>query len=230
MRNEVWAARDREVLVEGPAGTGKTFQILVYLYLVADKYPGCRIAIVRKSRSSMTQTVLATLDNKVIPPYGNVRFHGSRQEYQFPNGSVIVVGGMDKASKILSAEYDVIYACEGTELFEGDWETMLTRLRNGVVPYQRAIIDCNPADAQHWLNLRADTPLMKRVATTHEDNPYYWDFDKDCYTAAGEQYVLGMLEQLTGVRYLRYRKGLWARAEGQVYDYLPTVHFLHAAG
>ncbi|GAG05846.1 unnamed protein product, partial [marine sediment metagenome] len=57
----------REVLIEGPAGTGKSRAIWEKLYAVAYKYPGCRILVVRKTRESMTESVLVTWEDKVLP-------------------------------------------------------------------------------------------------------------------------------------------------------------------
>src|SRR5690606_25567052 len=122
-----------EVLVEGPAGTGKTRAILEMLDFIARKHAGCRILLTRKTRTSMTQTVLKTFERFVQLP--DVRFHTTNQEYRYRNGSVMVIGGMDKASKILSSEYDIIFVNEGTELSEDDLETLTTRLRHGVVPF-----------------------------------------------------------------------------------------------
>jgi phage terminase large subunit len=47
-----------EVLMEGPAGTGKTRALLEKANLCALKYPGMRALLVRKTRESMTESVL----------------------------------------------------------------------------------------------------------------------------------------------------------------------------
>jgi phage terminase large subunit len=67
-----------------------------------------------------------------------------RQAYHYPNGSEVVLGGLDKPSKVMSTEYDGIYVQEAIELYENDWESLTTRLRNGVVPFQQLIADTNP--------------------------------------------------------------------------------------
>ena len=182
---EILSCRDLEVLAEGPAGTGKTLTILNKLVIAAMKYSGMRAAIVRKTRTSMTQTVLQTLEKKVLPP--NVKLHTTRQSYTFPNGSEIVIGGMDKPDKILSSEYDMIFPNEATELSIVDYETLLTRLRHGVMPYQQIIPDCNPGPKTHWLNERAQTSQMTRIKTTHKDNPHLWNGHS--WTEAGVQYL-----------------------------------------
>lgn len=213
---KIWECLDQEVLAEGPAGTAKTRTILEMLDYIARKYAGARILIVRKTRSSMTHSVMATFERFVQRP--DVHFYTTNQEYQYPNKSKIAVGGMDNPSKLLSSEWDIIYWNEATEGTENEWETLSTRLRGGVVPYQQQIADCNPDVENHWLNQRANTPKMTRIITRHEDNPLYWDASKGEYTPEGERYVKGVLDKLSGVRYLRYRKGVWASREGLVYD------------
>ena len=213
---KIWKCRDQEVLAEGPAGTAKTRTILELLDFVARKYAHARILVVRKTRTSMTHSVMATFERFVKRP--DVHFHTTDQAYKYGNGSLIAVGGLDNPTKVLSSEWDMVYCNEATELTEHEWETLSTRLRGGVVPYQQMIADCNPDVDSHWLNLRASTSKMTRIVTRHEDNPRYWDAAAGQFTEEGERYVKGVLDKLSGVRYLRYRKGVWAAREGLVYD------------
>lgn len=213
---KIWECLDQEMLAEGPAGTAKTRTILELLDYIARKYKNARILVIRKTRASMTHSVMATFDRFVQED--DVHFHTGNQAYEYPNGSMIAVAGMDKPSKILSSEWDIIYWNEATEGSENDWETLSTRLRGGNVPYQQQIADANPDVVNHWLNQRADTEKMTRIVTRHEDNPLYWDAAKGEYTPEGKRYVMGVLDKLTGVRKLRYRLGLWASREGLVYD------------
>lgn len=213
---KIWECLDQEVLAEGPAGTAKTRTILEMLDFIARKYKDARILIVRKTRASMTQSVMQTYEHFVQE--ADVHFSTVKQEYQYPNGSIIAVGGMDKPTKVLSSEWDIIYWNEATEGTQNDWEFLTMRLRAGAVPYQQLIGDCNPDVENHWLNQRANTESTTRIVTRHEDNPRYWDAAQGRYTPEGERYVKGVLDKLTGVRLLRFRKGVWASREGLVYD------------
>lgn len=213
---QLWECLDQEVLAEGPAGTAKTRTILEALDYTARKYKGARILILRKTRTSMTHSVMATYETFVKE--ADVHFHTTDQAYKFKNGSIMAVAGMDNPDKVLSSFWDIIYYNEATEGREDDWEVLSTRLRSYVVPYQQLIGDVNPDVANHWLNLRANAGKMTRIITRHEDNPRYWDESKGEYTEEGKRYVLGVLDKLSGVRYLRYRKGIWASREGLVYD------------
>lgn len=217
---ELIRSRDEEVMDSGPAGTGKTRAALFKLHKAAIKYPRMRGAIVRKTRESLTQSALVTFENKVLDQAWYQRIAQScqrriRQSYLYPNGSEIVVGGIDKPGKIMSTEFDMIYINQAEETNESDWENLLSRNRNNVMPYQQILADCNPDAPTHWIKQRANRGSLKLLESRHEDNPEY--HDGAGWTVAGELYM-ARLERLTGVRFLRLRKGVWAGVEGQIYD------------
>lgn len=223
---DIFYCKEPEVCADGAAGTGKSRGILEKMHLCMSKYPGSRSLIVRKTRESLTQSAMVTFEKFVIPENNTVKFRTAEQEYRYVNGSVVVLGGMDKASKVLSSEYDFIYVQEATELTEEDWETLVTRNRYGVMPYNQMVADCNPSFPTHWLNQRMAKGKVIRIHTDHKDNPlYYYDGD---WTEKGLAY-LSKLDALTGVRYKRLRLGIWCSAEGMIYDlwdankYLVTV-------
>jgi len=206
---KVWKCRDPEILMDGPAGTGKTLSVLFKCHIMCMKYPGARILLTRKTRASMTHTVLVTLEEKVLAQQPSLKAgarRSHRDSYRYPNGSEMICIGMDNAERIMSLEIDAVFACEATELTEDDWEKLLTRLRNGKMPYQQAIADCNPSYPRHWLKVRADEGRMSRITSRHEDNP-----------AVTKEY-LDRLSKLSGHRKARLFQGTWTAAEGLVYD------------
>lgn len=227
---QLFEHRDSEALIEGPAGTGKSYACLWKLHVAALKYSGMRALMVRKTLVSLSTSVLVTFQKRVLTSgnYGVSFFGGSKAEpaaFRYPNGSQIVVGGMDNASKVLSTEYDIIYVNEATELTLDDWENLTGRLRYGRMPYQQLLADCNPDMPTHWLNQRAIDGRVIRLLSRHHDNPDYWDHQTGDWTPRGLDYVVGKLGALTGVRRKRLLDGLWAAAEGQVYEmWDPAVH------
>lgn len=215
--------RAAEVLIVGPAGTGKSRACLEKMHAMALLSPGFRGLMLRKTQVSLTSSGLVTWRRDVVPESeraGVVWFYGGSAEepaqYRYANGSTVVVGGMDKATKILSSEYDLVYVQEATELSENDWETLTTRLRSGVASFQQLVGDCNPAADTHWLKRRCDFGQTRMLHSRHEDNPLLFT-DEGGRTVEGERY-LSILDQLTGVRYRRLRRGEWASAEGVVYE------------
>jgi PBSX family phage terminase large subunit len=214
--SRVFTNHPPELIIAGPAGTGKSRGILEYLNYCCMEWSGVRALMARKTRRSLTESGMVTLEQKVLHPSQGVRFKTSMQQYQYPNSSIIAVGGLDKPSKIMSSEWDIIYIQETTECEENDWESCSIRLRNGKLPFQQLLGDVNPGPANHWIRQREDMGSLLLLETRHEDNPMLFKRD-GTMTAEGERY-LEKLDQLTGVRYSRYRLGLWVSAEGMVYE------------
>lgn len=213
---DLLTCKDREILFEGPAGTGKTRAVLEKIFILCSKYPGTRVLIARKTYKSITQSVRVTWENHVLTGWPPIKLNIYKQEYKFPNDSVVVLAGLNEPERTKSSEWDVIYVNEGTELTEIEYETLLRGLRNNKMPYQQAIVDCNPDAPNHWLNKRAERGAMTRIIGRHQDNPNIYD-DAGNLTPEGQEYM-GVLQSLTGVRYDRLFSGKWVAAEGMIYE------------
>lgn len=205
-----------EIVLDGPVRTGKSRAWLELANAIAEKYPRSRQLFVRKTRVSLTQSILVTFERDVQPHCDVGRMSRPvRDEYRYPNGSVIVCGGMDNPDAILSTEFDLIYAFEAREFTPTDWETFITRLSNARVPYQKLVGDTNPDRPGHFLKQREANQGLLMLPTRHQDNPML--FDGGDWTEFGRHYM-ARLERLTGVRKLRLKNGIWAAAEGMVYE------------
>lgn len=206
-----------ELLLSACAGTGKSRAALEKVHLVLSKYAGARFFMARKTRASMTQSCMVTYEKEVLRPPDKVHHHKQDSEYRYPNGSTLVVCGLDDPEKIKSTEYDGGYIQEATEATKNDWEMCGSRLRSSVVPYQQLIGDCNPDKPTHWLKLREKQGLLRMFHSTLKDNPKWWDRYRNDWTPAGKAYD-GRMSRLTGVRRSRLYLGLWVAAEGVVYE------------
>ena len=203
-----------EILMEGPAGTGKTRAVLEKVNYWCMQVPGLRAFIARATRVSMTESVLVEFEDSVIDPTIGVKFIGgnrpNRTAYVYPNGSYITVAGLDNSDRIMSSQYDLCAVFEATEITESDWDKIQSRLRHNRLRYQQAIADCNPSFSSHWLNRRAmrisksGQPMMTRLLSRHEDNPTV------------TQEYLQRLDNLSGARYERLRLGLWVDESGVI--------------
>lgn len=214
---DLWAFRGREVLVAGPAGTGKSRGALEKLDNCARLYPRMRGLIARKLRTTLTQTALVTFNEKVLNEGDAERwFHHGDQEYRYPNGSVIAVSGLDDPERVKSSDYDLVYVQEATELEEDDWAMLLRGLRNNVMPYQQIMADCNPAGPDHWLKRRCTTGACTLLESQHTDNPALWDAGRSDWTPFGLEYM-NTLDSLTGYLKRRLRFGEWVAAEGMYF-------------
>lgn len=231
----LYNAEDDEILAEGPAGTGKTRTNLENLYRLCDEFPGFQGLMVRKIGVTMAASCIKEFREHVLAPGDGVRFFGGSQAepaaFKFPNGSQIVVSGMDNPDKVLSSWYDAIYVNEAADLALADWETLTTRLRGsqeGMNPVsritgqefhkRRIFADTNPTFERHWLMQRS-TPggATRLIRSKLQDNPAYYDH-KGRLTQAGEDYVR-RLDRLTGMRYERFRLGLRVGVENAIYPH-----------
>lgn len=222
--NDVMRCPHPRVLMEGPAGTGKTMALQVLSTIVCQTYPGARVLWARQTRKSMSESVLVTFENKVVGP-GSYLVAGKasrqfRSSYDFDNGSQIVLSGLDNLEKTYSAEYDLVIIFEGIETRREDVEQLLRTLRNGKWlrggnPFHQLIIDTNPGPSTHWLNVAGHEGWLHRLHSKHEDNPLLWNGTD--WTDFGREYIK-TLDGLSGARRERLRFGRWVSAEGLVYD------------
>jgi len=212
----LWENREPfEVMVAGPADTGKTWGCLSYANALLWKYPGAQGVILRKTYAALVASALRTYlrisGDTGIKPYG-----GEKPEwFDYPNGSRLWVAGLDNAGKALSTERDFVYVNQAEELTLGEWEILTTRCsgRGAVMPYTRCFGDCNPGPPFHWIKQRVTLRLLE---SRHEDNPDL--FDEAGQLTAGGARRLEILDALTGARKERLRYGRWVQQEGVVYE------------
>ena len=227
------------VFLCGPAGTGKTRASLEKIHLAAEKYAGSRHLLTRSTRSALTESALVTWEKEVVPAghpiLRNVQ-RAYRHSYIYPNGSEVVVCGLDDTQKIMSTQFDIIYVMEAIETELAQIEDLLTRIRHGVVPYNQIIGDTNPWTPFHWIYQLAQAGKIVLINTTHEDNPLLFEQAPENITETDEKWnyrsndgrigrwtefglkYISKLEKLTGPKYSRLRLGLWVGAEGAVYE------------
>jgi hypothetical protein len=220
------------ILIVGPAECGKTLSTTALMHFVCLSNPGVRCAIIRKEQSSMQSTIVRTFEDKVLPesrisyyegeairvtPYGGS--HPS--SYIYSNGSIIFLLGMDKSIKRLGGEIDFALYNQAEQASIEDIETLMTRTtgRSGRIKTRRAqlILDANPGGSDHFLLQMIENGQITRIDARHEDNPNLFDHEKNDWTDQGKL-TLETLDKLSGVRYLRLRKGIWAGAEGSIFS------------
>jgi hypothetical protein len=218
----------KDLLICGPAGTGKTYSILAFLHLLAADYRDLRILFCRRTRTALTESVLVTYEQEILPADGMEWIargagRGHRSHYLYPSGSEVVLGGLDDPTRIGSTAWDIVYANEAVELEEEQWETLGSRLdRPGRSSRFGFLIgDTNPGDPQHWLKRRCDEGVTAYWDTAHEANVALRD--RGGWTEAGVRY-LARLEKLRGTRHKRLKRGLWAAGEGAWFDTFGEAH------
>lgn len=222
---ELLKRTDLELCADGPAGTGKTVTALHKIHAAMSYFPGARALISRKTNVDLAASAMVSFRTQVLNAFPEVTYFGGNRikppAFQYPNGSEIVVMGLDKPEKVKSNEYDIALINECTECELEDYELVLSRLRHGVMPYQQLITDVNPTYPRHWLNQRMHSGLAVRLSCRHTDNPRWYNHDErgapTTMTLDGELYIGRVLGALTGVRRERLLLGRWVAAEGLVH-------------
>ena len=105
-----------ETIIAGPYETGKTISALHKLHQILCAYPNVHALAVRQTYKSLIHSAIVTFNDKILlyppehPKCPIIKYGGKKPEwYDYPNGSRLVLGGMDTPDKFLSAEFDVIY-------------------------------------------------------------------------------------------------------------------------
>lgn len=210
---------DPEVILAGPSETGKTLAACYKSHLICSKYPGAQLALLRKVYGDIAGTVYLTM-KRVLKDAPVYIYGGDNkpQKIMYSNGSVIWIGGMDKPGKTLSGERDAIQLCQAEEMDVDDLELLSTRVtgRGAIIPYPQVFGDCNPGPSRHPILIRAKAGSLKLLKSIHRDNPTLYD-DMGNLTTQGIR-TMATLDRLTGVRRKRLRDGIWATAEGAIFD------------
>jgi PBSX family phage terminase large subunit len=223
---ELAAYPELEIGVDGPAGTGKTYGILYFIHVLLLSYPGAKWLVCRKRNTDLAGSALSLYRESILDDYEGVRFFGGSKArpaaFLYPNGSELIVNGLDRPGKVRSMDFDGIYINEATDCELEDVEMChirLARRKNSKLPqrFQKLLMDFNPDAPEHFLNQRMNAGLTRRLLSRHEDNPFLWDAVTQDWTEAGVRYI-GELDTLSGVRLARMRYGIWAAAEGTVYE------------
>lgn len=218
---QIFESQRDETVISGPAGTGKSRACLEKQHRLALEYPNSRHLIVRKTRTSLSESGLQTYEDWVLGKKNPLVNRGparrNRVKYTYPNGSEIYAGGMDKPGRIMSTEFDTVFVQEAIELNLTDFEALTTRLRNYKTPYQQLLADTNPAFPLHWLKQRCNSGATEFINSTHKDNPRLWNQELQDWTKEGIAYI-GRLGNLTGTQRQRLLEGKWVQTEGVVYD------------
>lgn len=230
---EVFHANELEVLVEGPAGTGKTWTDHLRTIALCQLAPGSQHLYTRQVRADMTETVLKSFEEALgddNPIVVNGPGRGHREAYEFPNGSRVVVAGLDRPERTYSGEYDTVTIFEGSDVPFDSYQRLKRTLRGGTaLAFKQIRVECNPEAPSHWINRHfGDRPGMRRFRTTHTDNPYLWDAARGAWTKEGHRYVVQTLGSLTGHQRARLLLGQWVGVEGVIYDeWSESVHVVN---
>lgn len=232
---EACLAREQEVILSGPLGTGKTRAVMEKIHRVCKSYTNVKVLLLRKRASDLAGSALEMFRDHVAAPelyHGEIKFVDARRDeparYEYRNsGSVIVIGGLwppPQRTKVTSSSWDIVCVISVNELEESDWELLLPLCHNHSIGVNQLIGECEPQDDDHWILKRAQRGQLRLIEGQHEDNPRW--FRNDMITPEGMDFM-AKLDALTGVTKLRNRFGFWVKAAGMCWpSYDRSVHLI----
>jgi phage terminase large subunit len=224
---ELIYSQHRYIVAAGGAGSGKSFATAEKIVALSMNVQDLVTLIVRKTRQSMTHTVIFELTKILRKELESGTVIHNKQDKVFlfkATGAVIFYAGMQddkQRERIKSISADIIWAEEANELLWKDFELLQSRLRGTALAWgQQFILTTNPDAENHWINVKLilnndwrKSGRLKYIHSTPLDNP-----------ALPGEYVEDLRDS-EGVHHQRMFLGLWTTATGLVYEeYNPEWH------
>ncbi len=176
------------------------------------KYPGATGLMMRKTRQSMTNSTVLYFEREIAR--GTCLHVGSKNRFEYPNGSILAYGGMaddEQREQIRSigqqGGVDMVWMEEANRFTEDDFNEILARLRGTAAPWRQVMLTTNPGAPTHW--------IKRRLIDQGEAHTYYSTASDNRHNPAEYQSILA---HMTGVMYDRLVLGKWVQAEGAVYS------------
>jgi len=145
-------ANTRFVAYGGARGGGKSWAVRQKAMLMALRYPGIRILLLRRSFPELRENHILPL---LAQLQGIAQYKETDKAFLFPGGSRIRFGYCDREADVLQyqgQEYDVIFLDEATQFTEFQFQALTACLR-GANPFpKRFYLTCNPGGVgHHWV-------------------------------------------------------------------------------
>lgn len=221
-------SRCRFVGYGGARGGGKSWSIDRKAPLMALRYSGIKILLLRRTYKDLERNHVRVLEPllKGIAKY-------SRQEkcFNFPNGSILELGYCASESDVLQyqgQEYDVIFIDEATQFTEYQYETLTACLRGANTFPKRMYLTCNPGGVGHeWVKR-----LFISRRYRESENPDDYDFipatiDDNKILLENDPGYVNMLNNLSDGLRGAWRDGNWDMLAGQYFsEFNRNIHVI----
>lgn len=217
---EFFKANARHVAYGGARGGGKSWAMRRKFVLLAMRYAGLRLLLLRR-------TLAEARNNHELPLAaelsGYVDYRVSTHEFIFPNGSRIVIGYCDDEKDVFQyqgQEYDVIGFEEATQFTPFQMQYLSTSNRSTRTDFSpRMYYTCNPGGVGHDYIKRL---FIDRVYTEVEDPDDYVFiparvYDNKVLMEADPNYIK-LLKALPDHLRKAYLDGDWDVMEGQYFE------------
>lgn len=212
-------ARTKHIAFGGARGGGKSWAVRTKAKLLALRYAGIRILIVRRSYPELTNNHINVLRSELV---GIARYSDKEKALTFDNGSTIAFTYCAKDAdldRLQGVEYDVIFLDEATQLSEFQMRTIAACLR-GVNDFPKRIYyTCNPGGQGHGYIKR----LFIDRAFEDGENPEEYTFIQSLVTdntalMRFQPDYIKQLENLPPKLKKAWLHGQWDIFEGQFFE------------
>lgn len=220
--------KKRFVAYGGARGGGKSWSIRYKSTLLAMKYPGIKIIILRRTYPDLYRNHI----REMMPLLkGIAKYSEKRKEFTFVNGSIIMFGYCQTEHDVdqyQGQEFDVIFLDEATQFTEYQFSVLIPCIRGANDFPKRFYITCNPGGVGHeWVKR-----LFISKKYRQGENPDEYDFipattrDNKVLAEKDPNYMK-MLDALPdGIREA-WRDGNWDVMQGQYYsEFNRAVHVI----
>ncbi|MBR5571343.1 MAG: phage terminase large subunit [Oscillospiraceae bacterium] len=215
---EFLAATEKYIAFGGARGGGKSWAVRTKAKLLALRYGGIRLLILRRTYQELESNHIRFLRREL---HGIAEYRATERIFTFPNGSTIEFGYCANDSDLdryQGAEYDVIFIDECTQLKES-WMRQFAACIRGVNDFPKRIYyTCNPGGPGHSYIKRLF--IDRRFEAGEEPNDYRFIparvTDNTALLKAQEDYVR-QLETLPRRLRMAWLEGRWDVFEGQVF-------------
>lgn len=151
-QREFFLARTRFIAYGGARGGGKSWAVRKKALLMALRWPGIRMLLVRRSYPELRENHIEPLraETRAIATWRE-----SEKVFVFKNGSRLKCGycdGEGDVTRYQGQEYDVIFLDEATQLTERQFSALCACLRGANARPKRMYLTCNPGGVGHdWV-------------------------------------------------------------------------------
>ena len=151
---EFFCARAKHIAYGGARGGGKSWAARTKSVMLAERYPGLNILLVRRTLPELRGNHIIPLQKTL---HGHAWYKETERVFKFPNGSRIQLGYCDTDSDVLQyqgQEYPVIIMEEATQFTEFQRDQLSMCNRQAQIPgfESRMYYTCNPGGVGHaWV-------------------------------------------------------------------------------
>lgn len=225
-QREFFLARARYVAYGGARGGGKSWAVRKKAQLMALKYGGIKILILRRTfpelRTNHILPLVADLQNVA-------RYKEVDKTIYFPNGSMIIFGYCDTDKDVghyQGQEYDVIFMDEATHFTEYMFDTLKVCVRGANDFPRRFYLTCNPGGVGHEWVKRLFITRQYRASERPEDYQFIKAlvYDNKVLMEKDPEYVRQLENLPDGLREA-WLEGSWDVFAGQYFpEFDARVH------